>query len=116
MKQNLKYKLLFFFLLFFSVAINNIRGQTSEVHAVALQQAIDIALKNNYNIQIFSLRKDITDLSNHPGYAGMLPTASGYVLYNNEINTTEQKYFTGEVRQSDNANSTLLDASATVIG
>ncbi len=37
---------------------------------LTLNQAIDITLKNNYNIQIFSLQKDIAELGNHPGYAG----------------------------------------------
>jgi len=76
---------------------------------LTLDEAIEIVLKNNYGIQIVQLEKQITDLQNHPGYAGMLPTISATATYNTELSNTEQLYFSGDTRSEKNAGSTVFD-------
>ncbi|MBC8172518.1 MAG: TolC family protein [Chitinophagales bacterium] len=77
---------------------------------LTLQDAIGTTLKNNYGIQIVQYEKQITDLQNHPGYAGMLPTVSATAIYQTELSNTEQRYFSGETRSEQNAGATLIDA------
>lgn len=100
-KDHFRYQLMFGFALY----TININAQT-----LTLNEAISTALKNNYGIIITQYEKDISELQDHPGYAGMLPGISATATYNTEILNTEQKYFSGDTRTATNAGSTLFDA------
>ncbi|MFA6767629.1 MAG: TolC family protein, partial [Parabacteroides sp.] len=67
------------FLLFFSIGM--------QAQTLSLQQAIDQALKKNFNILVSRSNANIDKLNNTRGNAGMLPTVtlngSGEVSYNN---------------------------------
>lgn len=83
------------------------------IHAqnvLTLDEAVAAALKNNYGIQLVQYEKQLSDLQNYAGNAGMLPTISATATYNTELTNSEQKYFSGDTRSATNAGSTVLDA------
>ena len=82
----------------------------SAQNTITLEQAIASALKNNYGIQLVQYEKQLSDLQNYAGNAGMLPTISATATYNTELTNSEQQYFSGDTRSATNAGSTLLDA------
>lgn len=85
---------------------------TGNIHAqnLTLNDAIGLAMQNNYGIVIRQYERDIAVLQDHAGYAGMLPVVSAVASYNSELSNTEQTYFSGETRSEQNAGSTVFDA------
>jgi outer membrane protein len=76
------------------------------------EEAIKIALKNQYDILIAQNDADIAKANNTVGNAGMLPTldAEGSVNYSQE--NLDQKSSTGIETKSPNANSNTINAGA----
>jgi outer membrane protein len=68
-----------------------VRGQ----EYISLQQAIEIALKNNYSIQISKNQDDIAKNDNSLGNAGMLPLVSIGAAGSVSNNNTQQHYASG---------------------
>lgn len=68
-----------------------------------LEDAVKIALENNYDIKIAKNNLKIDETNSTAGNAGMLPTISANVVNNNSILNTSQTQATGEVRTLDNA-------------
>ena len=68
-----------------------------------LEDAVKIALENNYDIKIAKNNLKIDETNSTAGNAGMLPTISANVVNNNSILNTSQTHTTGEVRTLDNA-------------
>lgn len=85
---------------------------TAVVYAqpITLTEALDIAVKNNYGIQLVHQQQEMSDLQNAPGYAGMLPQVDADLTYNTGLTNTEQKYFSGDTRMVDNAGNNALNA------
>ncbi len=70
---------------------------------LTLEDAIKIALENNYEIKIAKNDLKIDETNSTAGNAGMLPTVTASVVNNNSILNTTQTQASGDVRTLDNA-------------
>jgi len=68
-----------------------------------LEDAVTIALENNYDIKLAKNELKIDELNNSAGNAGMLPTISALVTDNNSITNTKQTQADGSERTLDGA-------------
>lgn len=75
------------------------------------EQAVAIALEKNHGIRLAKLDARTTELLNNAGNAGMLPTLDANGIYSIDNSATKQTFFSGEVREADNADSRVLDAA-----
>ncbi|MFN3968298.1 TolC family protein [Flavobacterium sp.] len=75
--------------------------QAQEV--LPLEDALKIALENNYDIKLAKNELKVDELSNNIGNAGMLPTVSATVVNNNSILNTTQTQADGSERTLDGA-------------
>ena len=75
--------------------------QAQEV--LTLEEAITIALENNYEIKIATNNLKIDETNNNLANAGILPTLSANVTNNNSQFNTKQTQADGSVRELDNA-------------
>ena len=75
--------------------------QAQEV--LTLEEAITIALENNYEIKIATNNLKIDETNNNLANAGVLPTLSANVTNNNSQFNTKQTQADGSVRELDNA-------------
>ena len=62
---------------------------------ITLSEAINISLKNNLDIQIFKNNERITEINNHIGVAGGLPTVLGTVNTNGQVTNLNQELTNG---------------------
>ncbi len=62
---------------------------------LSLQEAINITLKNNYDIQISKSNVDINSINNNIGIAGGLPTVNGTLSNQESVSNLNQKLNTG---------------------
>ncbi len=77
--------------------------QSRAQELLTLEDAIKIALENNYEIKIAKNDLKIDETNSTAGNAGMLPTVSATVVNNNSILNTKQTQADGTVRELDNA-------------
>ena len=75
---------------------------------LTVEEAVQIALKNNYDIKIAANDSDITKENKSLGNAGMLPKVDLTLTQNNTIQNTKQTQSDGEVRELDNAKNNSL--------
>ena len=68
-----------------------------------LEDAVKIALENNYDIKLAKNELKIDELNNSIGNAGMLPTINALVTDNNSITNTKQTQADGSERTLDGA-------------
>ena len=88
---------------------------SSTLHAqqtLTVEDAINIALKNNYGIQVARNAAEVARINNTPGNAGMLPTAGITGGANYGLNNSYQKYSDGTNRTISNLSTTALNAGA----
>lgn len=78
---------------------------------LSLEDAISIAIQNNYNVQIARNAALIDKTNNTRGNAGMLPQVNLNFGNNNNINNTRQQFFSGDERTGNNVNTTNLNAN-----
>ena len=78
-------KLLLF--LFCATALNGFAQQK-----ITLTDAINIALKNSYDIQLAQNNIEISNISNTYGYAGGMPVVSGTASDNEQVTSINQKF------------------------
>ena len=71
-------------------------------------EAVRIALENNYGVRIARNTAAIAKLANNPGAAGMLPSVDANGGYSVDQAGTKQEFFTGEAREADNANAQVV--------
>jgi len=83
-----------------------VQAQTS----LSLKQAYELALANNFSIQIAANDFDITKKNNVIGNAGMLPSVNGVVNQDNQVVDTKQKFLSGAENNRDAAKSNSLQA------
>lgn len=81
---------------------------------LTLQDAITIALNNNYNIQLSKNNQQINSNNNDIGNAGMLPSLNLNAVQTYNVNNTVQKPFTSPETTVNNAHSNSLVAAATI--
>ncbi len=77
---------------------------------ITLDEAINIALKNNYGILVARNDADISKTNNTMGNAGMLPNVSVFGSGNYELNNVKQNYSTGVETNYSGLSSTSLNA------
>ena len=94
------------FLIFFAFQLANAQ------EFLSLDDAVRIALKNNFDIQIAKIDSAESSLNNTIGNAGMLPKLSIIASDNNAINDINQKYSTGIETQKNAVKSSNINASA----
>lgn len=75
---------------------------------LTLEDAVKIALENNYEIKIAKNDLKIDETNSTAGNAGMLPTVTASVVNNNSILNTTQTQASGEERTLDNARNLSL--------
>lgn len=102
MKKN-KILILLFFL------CSQINAQDS---LLTIDQALKIALENNYDVKIAQSDKAISSNNNSAGNAGMLPSIDLSGSYSRSVNSINQKYSNGTEINRDNAGSSALGADA----
>lgn len=97
-------------ILFFFAGCFNLLSQV-----LTLEEAINIALKNNYDILIAASDTLAAGINNSAGNAGMLPKLNVAATDNNTINNMDQKYLSGTEVKKDNVTSNSITASAGLI-
>ena len=70
---------------------------------LTLEEAVQLALKNNYDIRLASNDLKIDEAGVGVANAGMLPRLDATFSQNNSIQNTKQTQSTGAVRELDNA-------------
>lgn len=101
------------FLLFFLIFPLHIHAQVDSL--LTLKQAIEIALKNNFDIRLANNNTEHQNNENTIGNAGMLPNVDLNGTYKRSNNSLKQKYNSGEEVNSDASVSTntMADLGAT---
>jgi len=78
---------------------------------LTIEEAIKIALQNNYSINIARNEAEIADNNSSIGNAGMLPGLDVNGSYSKSVNNTTQEFFDGRRVERDGAESTTLAAN-----
>ena len=101
--------------LFFFIVPFQMFGQMDSL--LTLQQAIEISLKNNFDILLSKNLTEQHDNENTPGNSGMLPRIDLSGSYRHSTNSLKQKYSSGQEVNSDGSVSTnaIADFGATWI-
>lgn len=76
---------------------------------LTVDQAIQIALKNNYDIKIATNELSVDKENNSIGNAGMLPQVDASLTKNNSIQNSKQTQSNGIVTERDNAKNNRLE-------
>jgi len=79
---------------------------------LTMEDAVNIALKNNFDILVAHNDASIAKVNNTPGNAGMLPTIAINGSENYSINNTYQKYPNGTSTTISSLNSNAISAGA----
>ena len=82
--------------------------------SLSLEEAIKIALLNNYSINIAGNEKEISDNNFSLGNAGFLPQLDAEGSYTKSSNNTSQEYLTGQQITGAGAKSTSLSGDITL--
>ncbi len=101
-------RIIFFILfsgLFFDVAAQPV---------ITLQEAVNIALTNNYNIRIAKNTSAISANNDNYANAGMLPTLNANAASNGSLQNTKQTQSDGSIREVDNARNSNSSAGVTL--
>lgn len=99
----MRYKVLFQIVMLLAVFF---QGNAQEV--LTVDDAVQIALKNNYDIKIASNDAEVSKENKSIANAGMLPKLDATLTQSNTIQNTKQTQATGEVRELDNAKNNSL--------
>ncbi|MBK9512292.1 MAG: TolC family protein [Flavobacteriales bacterium] len=83
----------------------------SASQVLTAEEALRIAVEQNHGIRIARLDARSAELLNNPGNAGMLPTVDALGQYSIDNSATKQTFFSGDVRETDNADQRVLDAA-----
>lgn len=77
---------------------------------LSAEQAVVIALQNNYSIRLSGLNEKILESNVTLGNAGFLPQLEAVAGQNNSVTNARQEYLSGQVNERDNAKSSSLNA------
>jgi len=78
--------------------------------SLKLNDAIVLALQNNYSISLAENTAKISGLSNSPGNAGMLPKVDLNATRSYALNNSKAEYFDGRIRDVPKAKSNIQNA------
>ncbi|AYL98056.1 TolC family protein [Mucilaginibacter celer] len=87
----------------FATAITIAKAQQPQAPLLTLKEAVEIALKNNYNIKLSQNNSSIASNNVTLGNAGILPQLNGNFTDNNSRQTTKQTRNDGTVNNIRNA-------------
>ncbi len=79
---------------------------------MTVEEAVQIALKNNFDILVARNDADISKVNNTAGNAGMLPTVQVNGSGNYEVNNVHQELSSGTVNNTNSLSSRSLNAGA----
>lgn len=99
-----------YFLCVLCATVFSVRAQ----EVLSVEQAIELALKNNYDIQIAKNRSEISSLNNSAGNAGMLPKVNATLSDNANLNQVNQKFSSGLEVDKNNVIGNNLNASLNI--
>jgi outer membrane protein len=85
-----------------------VKAQTSNAPLLTLKDAVEVALKNNYNIKLAQNNGTIAQNNVTIGNAGFLPVVGADLTQNNSIQTVRQTRSDGTVNNIDNAKNSNL--------
>lgn len=103
-------KKILFQILLLMVALPEIQAQ----ELLTVEDAVAIALKNNYDVRIASNAVKIDSMGVSVANAGMLPRLDATLTQNNSIQNSKQTQSNGEVRELDNAKNNSLNYGVTL--
>lgn len=103
-------KKILFQILLLVVALPGIQAQ----EVLTIENAVAIALKNNYEVRIASNAVKIDSMGVSVANAGMLPKLDATLTQNNNIQNSKQTQSSGEVRELDNAKNNSLNYGVTL--
>ena len=95
-------------ILFFVLTIVSVHAQ----NVLTVDDAVNIALKNNYDIQVARNNADISKINNTPGNAGMLPTVQITGSGSAGQNNVYQKLSGGAINTYPSQSTSTLNAGA----
>jgi outer membrane protein len=98
-------------ILFFSWCFLGVLNQGLAQTELTLQGAFELALQNNFSLQIASNDYEIAKKNNQIGNAGMLPTVLGTVNQDQQVVDTKQKFLSGAENNRDGAKSSQLNGN-----
>jgi outer membrane protein len=107
--MNYKYFFISVFI-FFTISFFKIFPQES----LSLEDAVKIALQNNYSINIAKNEKEISDNNYSIGNAGFLPQLDATGSYTKSSNNTSQEYLSGQKISRNSAKSSNLSGDITL--
>lgn len=96
-------------LILLSVPFLSLNAQT-----LSLSEAVEIGIKNNFQIQILQANELIAKNNNNPANADLLPRVSTTGSYALSSNNTDQQFFNGDSRSASGAGSRNARASIDV--
>jgi outer membrane protein len=85
-------------------------GTLSAQETLTVEQAIELVLKNNYDIQLAKNEADIAARNNSVGNAGMLPRINGTLSDNFTLNNLNQAFSNGNEINTNNVTGNNLSA------
>jgi outer membrane protein len=83
--------------------------KTSAQEVLTIENAVKIALENNYEIKIVSNELQIDKTNNSIGNSGMLPVLTASITDNNRVQNSSQTLQNGTVNKLDNAKNNSLN-------
>lgn len=86
-------------------------GLYANAQALTADEAVHIAVEQNHGIRLARLDARSAELLNNAGNAGMLPSLDAVGSYSIDNSSTKQTFFSGETRETDNADQRVLDAA-----
>lgn len=100
-----------FILIPLAIFIAGISHASYAQELLTVDDALKIALQNNYAIQVAKNDAEIAKNNNRVGAAGMLPFATGTASQDNQVVNTQQSYINGTENNRDGAKSNTLGAN-----
>jgi outer membrane protein TolC len=88
-----------------------VAGTLSAQELLTAEQAVNSALEKNHGVRLAKISLRGAELMNSAGEAGMLPTIDMVGEYDWDNSATRQVFFSGEVRDVDNANTQVLSSA-----
>jgi outer membrane protein len=95
--------------LYLSVCLGVLSFQTDAQELLTLEEAVEIALQNNYEIRLAQNDLKVDSLGVSPGFARMLPRVFAQANTNNSTQNISQTRSDGTVRELDNAKNNNLN-------
>ncbi len=96
-------------ILFFALIFTGSTGFSQDI--LSLDEAVRIALQNNFNVKIALNDAVINKTNNTLGNAGLLPEVVLNFGNNYNINNTKQEFFSGDTREGNGVNTSNVNAN-----